>query len=304
MENMVYVDQFTDYLLERENSEKTIESYVSDIKQFIIYFYKNIPFDDMGLITNVELRKYTAYLKNVKNEEGEPLAIKTINRKLVSLNQFIEFLNYKLNMKIAMRTKQLKISSQNFIDDMLDLNDVRRIINAAEKENDIRAKTLFYTLLLTGARVSEILQIKVTDIDKNTITVKGKGSKYRDLLIPKRLLDQWKIYSSVRSTSTDYLFSGERGAINRQTVHNTIKYYTGKARGIDKSTAHAHSFRHLYAQNLAQRGGVNSVIISQLLGHSLGITGSYIQQSKKELLKIINRLDIEEAPIKKSKKTK
>ena len=251
MENMVYIEQFSDYLTERENSEKTIESYICDIKQFIIYFYKNIPFDDIGMITKVELRKYTAHLKNVRNGNGEPLVIQTINRKLVSINQFIEFLNDKLNMKIAVRTKQLKISSQNFIDDMLDMNDVRRIIRAADKENDIRAKTIFYTLLLTGARVSEMLQIKITDIEKNTVNVKGKGSKYRDLLIPKKLLDQWKVYEKARLTSTDFLFSGERGAINRQTIHNTIKHYTGKARGIDKSIAHAHSFRHLYAQSLA-----------------------------------------------------
>ena len=67
---------------------------------------------------------------------------------------------------------------------------------------------------------------------------------------------------------------------------------TGKARGISKSIAHAHSFRHLYAQSLAELG-VNPVVISQLLGHSLNVTGTYIQQSKKELLKIINKLDIE-----------
>ena len=175
---------------------------------------------------------------------------------------------------------------------MLDNNDVIRIINASNKANDIRATTLFYTMFYTGARVSEVLQIKASDINKDSITIKGKGNKYRELLIPKKLKVQWLKYMEVRNNTSEYLFTGTRGAINRQTVHNLIKLYTGKARGINKSIAHAHAFRHLYAQNLATLG-VAPVVISQLLGHTLNITGLYMQISKKDLLKVINQLNLE-----------
>ena len=175
---------------------------------------------------------------------------------------------------------------------MLDNNDVIRIINASNKNNDIRATTLFYTMFYTGARVSEVLQIKASDINKDSITIKGKGNKYRELLIPKKLKVQWLKYMEVRNNTSEYLFTGTRGAINRQTVHNLIKLYTGKARGINKSIAHAHAFRHLYAQNLATLG-VAPVVISQLLGHTLNITGLYMQISKKDLLKVINQLNLE-----------
>ena len=222
------------------------------------------------------------------------LTIKTVNRKLVSVNQFIEFINDEevLSAPIIVKVKQLKVENQNFINDMLDNNDVIRIINASNKANDIRATTLFYTMFYTGARVSEVLQIKASDINKDSITIKGKGNKYRELLIPKKLKVQWLKYMEVRNNTSEYLFTGTRGAINRQTVHNLIKLYTGKARGINKSIAHAHAFRHLYAQNLATLG-VAPVVISQLLGHTLNITGLYMQISKKDLLKVINQLDLE-----------
>ena len=280
---MEILKDFEKKLIENEKSKNTIESYIRDVKQFLFWNKEEVNNIDKSLI-----KEYTKYLQD-KN-----LAIKTVNRKLVSVNQFIEFINDEeiLSSPITIKVKQLKVENQNFIEDMLENNDVIRIINASNKANDIRATTLFYTMFYTGARVSEVLQIKASDINKDSITIKGKGNKYRELLIPKKLKVQWLKYMEVRNNTSEYLFTGIRGVINRQTVHNLIKLYTGKARGINKSIAHAHAFRHLYAQNLATLG-VAPVVISQLLGHTLNITGLYMQISKKDLLKVINQLDLE-----------
>jgi integrase/recombinase XerD len=275
---MEYIDKFKQYLNDNYKSQKTIESYSSDVKQFICFTKK-----DINGLTTQDINKFKEQLKN------KDFSIKTINRKLVSINQFIIYLNECEKFNIKVKIRQEKIAIQDFIDDMMEKNDVDRILRAAQRENDVRAKALIYTLFLTGARVSEMLQIKIHDINKDTIEVRGKGAKYRKLLIPKKLASVWNEYANVRYNNTEYLFSGERGPINRQTVHNTIKNYTGKARGIDKDKCHAHAFRHLYAKSLSDLG-VNAVIISQLLGHKLNITGIYIQKSKKDLLKIINKL--------------
>ncbi len=272
-------NQFKEYLLEHDKSKYTIESYTSDIKQFFEFYSK-----DIINITKADIKEYTEYL------QSRELSIKTINRKLVSLHQYIEFLNDVQNVKIIIKIKQLKVEQQNFVNDMLDISSVRRIVRAAQKKNDIRAVTMFFTLFYTGTRVSEMIQIKLKDIDKDSIVIRGKGNKFREILIPKKLKEQWNIYAKVRTDKSDYLFSGTKGSISRQTVHNNIKYYTGQARGINKAIAHAHSFRHLYAQSLGKLG-VNPVIIAQLLGHRLNVTGTYMQVSKRELLDIINKLD-------------
>lgn len=272
-------EDFKEYLYENEKSKNTINAYVSDLKEFFKSYKK-----DIKDINKSDIRDYTDYL--LKKE----LSIKTINRKLVSLHQYIEFLNDVQNYKIVIKVRQLKVEQQNFINDMLDICSVRRIVRAAQKENDIRAVTMFFTLFYTGTRVSEMLQIKLKDIDKDSIVINGKGNKFREILIPKKLKAQWKIYANVRVNKSEYLFSGTKGHISRQTVHNNIKYYTGQARGINKEIAHAHSFRHLYAQSLGALG-VNPVIIAQLLGHRLNVTETYMQVSKRELLDTINKLD-------------
>ena len=279
LNNIEPYNEFKEYLFENEKSKCTVDGYSSDIKQFFDFYKKDI--ED---INKDDIREYTDHLHN------KELSIKTINRKLVSLHQYIEFLNDANNSKIVVKVKRLKIGQQGFINDMLDIASVRRIVRAAQKVNDIRTITIIFTLFYTGARVSEMLSIKVKDIKKDAIMVCGKGNKYREILIPKKLQKQWAIYAEGRINKSEYLFNGVRGHISRQTVHNDIKYYTGQARGIDLKVAHAHSFRHLYAQSLGKLG-VNQIIIAQLLGHSLNVTGSYMQVSKKELLDIINKLE-------------
>lgn len=276
---MVTLNEFEEYLYENEKSKNTIDAYIRDIKYFLDFYKK-----DINSISKADIRKYTEYLLT------KDMTVKTINRKLVALHQYIEFLNDSKNFKIVIKIKQLKVEKQNFVNDMLDIYSVRRIVRAAQKENDTRTVTILYTLFYTGVRVSEMLQIKIKDIKKDSIIISGKGNKFREILIPKKLQAQWEIYSKVRKDNSEYLFTGAKGQISRQTVHNAIKYYTGKARGINKKIVHAHSFRHLYAQSIAKLG-VNEVIIAQLLGHSLSITGVYMQVSKKELLEIINKLD-------------
>lgn len=277
--------KFKEYLYDNEKSKGTVEGYAGDIVQFFDFYKK-----DIKDISKADIREYTSYLLS------KDLSIRSVNRKLVSLNQYIQYLNNEYDFKVVIKVKQLKIEQQNFIDDMLDVYSVRRIVRAAQKENDIRAVTIFFTLFYTGARVSEMLQIKFKDINKDSIVIYGKGNKYRELLIPKKLQVQWNEYSKVRINNSEYLFTGIKGCLSRQTIHNTIKYYTGQARGINKEIAHAHAFRHLYAQSLAKLG-VNQVVIAQLLGHSLSVTGMYMQVSKKDLLKVINKLDFREGEI-------
>ena len=136
-------------------------------------------------------------------------------------------------------------------------------------------------MFLTGGRVSEVLQLKINKIDKNSITVKGKGGKYRQLLISKKLSKEIERYLEVRNNNSDFLLTGQRGAINRQTVHNTIKKYAGKAR-IKLTKAHAHAFRHLYTKILFSKN-VPYTAIHQLIGHSLTVTELYGQLDKRTL---------------------
>ena len=236
-------------------------------------------------------------VEEYKNQLMENYQIKTVNRKCNSLNAYLQFKDIKHHVKSE------KIQEQTLIDDMITNSDISRMLRQVKKADDKRAEALILGLFYTGARVSELLQIKVKDINKDEIMIKGKGSKYRKILIPKKLNIALKDYANTQRLNTsEYLFTGERGAITRNTVLTILKRYAGLSR-MKKDKVSPHAIRHLYTKNLVD-GGVSYSAIKQLLGHELTVTDTYMKLSKKELLKIINSIKLEAKEPKKSKGAK
>ena len=267
----------------KNKSKNTIYNYCLDIKQFLIWL------NDKSI--NDEL------VEEYKNQLMENYQIKTVNRKCNSLNAYLQFKDIKHHVKSE------KIQEQTLIDDMITNSDISRMLRQVKKADDKRAEALILGLFYTGARVSELLQIKVKDINKDEIMIKGKGSKYRKILIPKKLNIALKDYANTQRLNTsEYLFTGERGAITRNTVLTILKRYAGLSR-MKKDKVSPHAIRHLYTKNLVD-GGVSYSAIKQLLGHELTVTDTYMKLSKKELLKIINSIKLEAKEPKKSKGAK
>lgn len=267
--------EFSKYLQKLNLSNNTIQSYLLDIKHFINWCKLKSGEDDYN-----SAKEYADCLT-------ELLVPASVNRKISSLNKYLAFKGYNERLPF------LKIERQEFYEDFLSNQNVRKIFKKAIQKNDYRAVALIAVLYYTGGRISEVLQIKTKDIDKNSVLIKGKGSKYRELLISKELQKHLKIYAKSKAKQTVYLFTGKKKnspSITRNTAHVILKNYCVLA-DIDQGLIHAHAFRHLFAQNLAKKN-INPVIIAQLLGHSLNVTGTYIRYSKKDLLKIIDSLKL------------
>jgi integrase/recombinase XerD len=275
-QNMKYLEPFVGHLEER--SKLTISSYISDVRQFLGFISKDIQ--------NLKKDDIEAFKQDLN---GKGFKVKTINRKLVSVKQFIDFLNEKKGLGIAVKIKPEKQQRQDYLEEMLDKEDFEKMVRAAVGSNDTRAKAIFYTLLYTGMRVSEMLQLEVNDIEKEYISVKGKGSKYRDIFVPARLRTVWVEYVKERSKTSEKLFTGQRGPINRQTVHNMIKKYA-KLSGVSDVKAHAHNFRHFYCKMLIDKGTPIDTV-ADLAGHSdINTTRIYTRKTRKELMAAINGL--------------
>lgn len=266
-----------------DKSENTIYNYGLDIKQFLIWVD--------GRYINKEI------IDEYNLEVLSQYEIKTVNRKYNSINAYLQYKGIEYHIKSK------KIQTQTLIDDMLTNNDLSRILRQVKKSQDKRAEAIIMTLFYTGARVSEMLQIKLKDISKDEVMIQGKGSKYRKIFIPKRLNKILKDYvSTQRIDNSVYLFTGERGAITRNTVLTTLKKYAGLSR-MKKDKVSPHAIRHLYTKNLVD-AGVSYSAIKQLLGHTLTTTDIYMQLSKKELLKIINNIKLKDTEIKNKKSRK
>ena len=250
---------------------------------------------DLGLIKNKYVFNYFKYkdLHRIDSEDIEEyksfllyeakLNVKSVNRKLVAINQFFKY------SKIAVSIRQEKIQTQNFLDDMLEDEDIESMLKVIDEHKDLRAKAIVMTMKLTGMRVSEMLQLTIDDIDKDTINIIGKGNKRRNVFISEHLKEIWKEYVNVRINKTNMLFTGQKGAINRYTVHKIIKYYA-QLSNVKLSKAHAHNFRHKFCKDLADRG-VSIDSIADIVGHTdINTTRIYTRKTKKELLDIINKM--------------
>lgn len=277
---MTKLELWLDYLKDEDKSNNTIDSYKRDVVQFINCIQKEVE-----SLTKDDITKF----KNILN--SRKLSIKTINRKLVSINSFLDFLNKELNININVKIKQEKVQNQEYLEEMLSKKDFQDMVIVAKREKDMRAVAIFYTLFLTGMRVSEMLQLKTIDICEDTINIKGKGSKHRNVFIPKRLKEILSQYLMFRDTSKkcNNLFTGKRGPINRKTVDSIIKKYAAKAH-VNRSKAHAHNFRHLYCLSLVEKG-LSIDTVADLAGHSnINTTRIYTRKTKNQLLETINDL--------------
>lgn len=276
--NMIALENFIQYLCDNEKSDKTIKAYNSDIKQFLDY-NKNI---ELHNIKNKDLKDYKEFL--LYNKLLEPTSV---NRKLVAIHQFLIF------NEIIAKTKRVKIQEQQFMNNLINKKDIDKLIRTAMIKKDIRTQALILTGYLTGARISEVLQIKTKDINNNVIRILGKGSKFRNLYIPKKLNDVWNQYynSNKRYKKSDYLFTGQRGEMTPSGANYILKKYSILS-GVPKEKCHFHNLRHAFVVKSLLEKKLDITIVQSLVGHqSIQTTAGYSRVTEEELLELIDDLD-------------
>ncbi len=239
----------------------------------MIQFFNYLDLKEIAIsdITSKEIELFKSKLLR------DGLKPKSINRKLTSINQFLKFLDAQVKMR------KVKEQKQNFLNDVITKEEIEKIL----KHCNIRDKAIVMTLWKTGMRVSELLQLRVKDIGKDSIDIEGKGGKHRDILITAELNEILKEYLNVRlPTARNELFTGERGALKRGSINKILFKYAKIAR-VRKEKVHPHNFRHAFCKALADKK-VSINIIADLAGHqSLDTTRIYTRNTKKELMRII-----------------
>lgn len=270
----------------KSKSTNTSYNYLITVRQFLTWIIDNgyeFIFEE-----DVEKEQLEAIMEEYKGElfSEYNYEIKTINCKCDGINAFFRYKG--LNCHIDRE----KIQNQTFINDMLTNSELKEIALCAKENGDYRTYAIIHSFFYTGARISELLQLKVRDLNKNEVMIKGKGGKYRKIFITNKLKDILIEYNEYhrKNTSSTALFTGERGAVTRSTVNKNLdKYFKILDFEEDKKIT-PHVIRHIFTKNLMSKG-VSISAIKQLLGHSLTTTDIYGQLSKKELMEILDNLD-------------
>ena len=278
---MVEIDEFCNYLLiDKHYSNNTIESYKRDLTKFYVYIDK-----DLKKVSKDDIKDYLKHLYDDNMNE------RSIARNISTLKTFYKFLNI---LKIINNNPVDSISSPKLgkkLPNTLSEEDINKLLDIKLIDNySYRNKAMLELMYATGLRVSELVNLKVYDVNLEEAIVKtmGKGSKERIIPIGDYALNALKIYiNEYRSTLfkrevNDYLFLNNHGMkMTRQGFFKIIKKLASE-QGINKDFS-PHTLRHSFATHLLSHGA-DLRIIQELLGHSdVSTTQIYTHMSNEQL---------------------
>lgn len=267
----LFLKEYLSHLkLERNLSENTLASYKNDISAFIS-FLSGFSISDPSDIT---ADKITSFFKSLKNIG---LTSTSAARYFSSIKGFLSYLlknNYITKNPIE-KVGSPKLSKK--LPAVLNINEVEQILSKPDVNNNLglRDKAILELLYACGTRVSELTDLKLSDLflSDEVIRVFGKGSKERLIPIGSSAI-KWmgeylhKSRSNIMkiSKSGNFVFLNSRGSkLSRMGVWKIIDRYVKEA-GIKKEV-HPHTFRHSFATHLLE-GGADLRAVQEMLGHA------------------------------------
>ncbi len=284
---ITYLDKNLNY------SQNTINAYITDIYYFLQFIFNHYQETiSLKLLNKLQVHDFRSWLAYRKKKDISSISN---NRTISSLKNFYKFLrdqykaeNYNINqIKVAKLNKPLPKA--------LPVKSAIEIMNAIEEISKIswvgqRNKSIAYLLYGCGMRISEALNLKISDFydDFSRVIVTGKGNKERELHLLKILQDQIKNYISCcpyEFNSNSFVFYGEKGdKLNPDVFRKVIRKLRIKL-CLPGHTS-PNSLRHSFATHLLANSEGDLRTIQELLGHkNLSTTQRYTKIDMNHLVK-------------------
>ncbi len=265
-----YLDKTKTRLKLRGLSENTISSYTYFLKPFL----ESI--DNPETISLDSVESFSASLIDKYSKKSRSLAISSLR---FFFRRVVERSDIYVKLEVPKKEKKLPV--------VLSVEEVKALIGAADfKKSELMVKMLYSS----GLRVSELVNLKVKDLDLNQHigwVRSGKGNKDRLFQISEGLSKQLLRYLS-KNQNNIFLFS-EKEPMSKRNVQSIITRLARKA-GINKKVS-PHTLRHSFATHLLENGA-NLLVIQQLLGHeNVETTKIYTHISQEQLRGVKNPLD-------------
>ena len=277
---------FLNYLLvDKGLSNNTVKAYEADISSFFQWLdnedlkYKNLQED--------HINQYISFLFQRKMRSS------SVNRKISSIKSFYIFLVKRNFLKNSPLNDLVTPKQEKYLPESISEAEVDKLLNSPDVANKIenRDKAMIEMLYATGMRISELVNLKITDVDMKRCVVKvfGKGSKERLVPFGETALDSLKSYLNDREqSSSKEIFLSNRGKkMTRVAFWQRVKIYL--IRENLKNSISPHTLRHAFATHLLNRGAdLRSVQL--LLGHSdLSTTQIYTHIAKQRLSDVLKK---------------
>jgi integrase/recombinase XerD len=265
---------FETYLrLEKSLSENSVDAYMNDVSKLGKYFTENRTEITPAAVTYTDLKDFLLwYGEDNKNS-------RTQSRVLSGIRAFYRFLliEGEIEENPATLIESPKIGLK--LPEVLSVTEIDRIIDEIDmsKPEGHRNKAIIETLYGCGLRVSELVNLRLTDIHygEGYVIVTGKGNKQRLVPVSGKALKEIDIYKLDRNTLSvikdqNVLFLNRRGSkLTRAMIFTIIKDLAAKA-GISKNIS-PHTFRHSFATHMIE-AGADLRAVQEMLGHESILT--------------------------------
>ena len=287
----VCLEEFENFLkFERNLSDNTVSNYIYDLKKLNNFLKQNkITVEPSNI--NVDIIREFLY------HESKKIKSRTQGRLISSLNTFFGFLVIE-NKIISNPIKKVSYPKNKYIiPEILSLEEIDKIILQASlnSTNGERNKAIFELMYSCGLRVSELINLKISNLffKESLIKVLGKGNKYRFVPISKIARELVLFYIEnircnvkIKKGYDDSLFLNNRGMKLSRVMVFLILKKIARELGIKKNIS-PHTFRHSFATHMIQNGA-DIISIQKMMGHeNITTTEKYLNVDKKHLFKTL-----------------
>jgi len=273
--NSEYLDSFRKILTIRNYAKSSISNYLNQVYLFLSHY--NV---DAKQITLPQIKEYFYYCSDKKK-----YSVSSMKHSIFAIKLFYDTVfNKKYDFTFA-----YKFRNEYKLPNVLSSDDVRKILDVTQ---NLKHKAILMTIYSAGLRLSELIELKVSDIDSKRGLIKirqSKGNKDRYVMLSEKLLDTLRDYYSQYKPKSS-LFEGQnKEKYSPRSVQQVFKSALEKA-GVKKD-ASVHTLRHSFATHLLEKG-TDIRYIQKLLGHkNISTTQIYTHITKDAFDKLKSPLD-------------
>lgn len=263
------VEMFVKDLKKTNLSDNTIASYKKTVELFFSLYAE---------ITKKNLLGFKGYLL----ENFKP---KTVNLRIQGINKYLVFIK-----KEKFKLSAIKLQQKSFLENVISDADYNYFKRQLKKDGNVYWYFVIRYLAATGARISELVQLKIEHLKIGYYDIYSKGGKIRRLYIPLKLREESINYYNDIGIDSGFIFRNNKG--NRITTRGiaiqlkklAVKY------GIDPNVVYPHSFRHRFAKNFLEKYN-DIALLADLMGHdSIETTRIYLRRTSTEQQAIVDKV--------------
>lgn len=258
------IEEFRNYLMDKERSQNTIDSYMQTLK----LFYDR--YEELNKKNMIDFKQW-----QLENRKPKTAAIRCI-----SMNVYCDFLGHP-----EYKVKNIKLHSNTTLENVITMDEYKYLLDCLKKDGNDKMYFMVKFLGGTGCRASELIKLEKKCLETGEFSMWTKG-KVRKILIPRNLIRESKNY--FKKVDSIYLFPNRYGEqMTTRGIAQQLKRYGAKY-GIREEVMHPHAFRHLFAIQFLDKNK-NIALLSDILGHeSVNTTAIYLRLTAEEQKKQID----------------